>query len=217
MSRSDQWYGLTDAAETWLSQRMQDVSPLDGRGKMVEGAWGDYAGQLGIYLLDNGDIVNEELQEVPWSSGPCYLTALQDVNGQWIKESLWTEFEDNPIGSLINQKSENDFDLDDYQNFCHNLAMTPGFVRTEIEYIDFVSKSLVTEAAEIVRKVYEAERDNSPLDALDLVRELGDVMWGVACISKELNTTLEDVMTLNMTKLKDRQERGTLSGSGDYR
>jgi len=45
------------------------------------------------YLLKDGTKVYEREQACPWSSGPCHFTALADEDGEWIKETLWTEKE----------------------------------------------------------------------------------------------------------------------------
>ncbi|MDX8383980.1 MAG: MazG nucleotide pyrophosphohydrolase domain-containing protein, partial [Ghiorsea sp.] len=50
-----------------------------------------------------------------------------------------------------------------------------------------------------------------------IVAELGDVLWYVAMVAKECGSSLEDIATSNLAKLKRRDERGTLQGSGDER
>ena len=47
--------------------------------------------------------------------------------------------------------------------------------------------------------------------------ELSDVCWYVAVLAYELDLTLEEIMQMNIDKLRSRQERGVLSGSGDAR
>lgn len=50
-----------------------------------------------------------------------------------------------------------------------------------------------------------------------LMAEIGDVLWYIAMIADELEITLEDVAAANIAKLKDRQARNVITGSGDNR
>ncbi|MDX8383532.1 MAG: MazG nucleotide pyrophosphohydrolase domain-containing protein, partial [Ghiorsea sp.] len=50
-----------------------------------------------------------------------------------------------------------------------------------------------------------------------IVAELGDVLWYVAMVAKECGSSLEDIANSNLAKLRSRDERGTLQGSGDER
>jgi NTP pyrophosphatase (non-canonical NTP hydrolase) len=77
------------------------------------------------------------------------------------------------------------------------------------------------EAGEIAEKVKKIIRDkNGFVD--DKIRgaikkELGDVLWYVAALCDELGLDMNDVAVTNIKKLKDRQLRDALHGSGDDR
>ena len=51
----------------------------------------------------------------------------------------------------------------------------------------------------------------------ELAKEVGDVLWFVALLSKELGYTLHEVGQMNIEKLKDRAQRGVIVGNGDNR
>jgi NTP pyrophosphatase (non-canonical NTP hydrolase) len=80
---------------------------------------------------------------------------------------------------------------------------------------------LAGETGEVCEKVKKIIRDKngvfSPEDTLAIKKELSDVCWYVANIAADLNLTLDDVFQCNIDKLKDRESRGVLQGSGDNR
>ena len=85
------------------------------------------------------------------------------------------------------------------------------------------------EAGEVAEKIKKVIRDTAfSTDAegaivlsndkrIELAKEIGDVLWYCATLSYDLGMKLEDVAQMNINKLKSRQERGKLSGSGDNR
>ena len=50
-----------------------------------------------------------------------------------------------------------------------------------------------------------------------LIKEIGDQLWYLAAKCNELDITLSEAALINVKKLRDRQTRGTLRGSGDNR
>lgn len=52
-----------------------------------------FAGDLHRYTLANGTVLEEYVQAVMESGGPCYFIALRDQHGQPVPQSLWTDRE----------------------------------------------------------------------------------------------------------------------------
>ena len=51
----------------------------------------------------------------------------------------------------------------------------------------------------------------------ELAKELGDVLWFVAHLSRQMGYTLNDIAKLNIEKLRDRAIRNVIIGDGDNR
>ena len=89
---------------------------------------------------------------------------------------------------------------------------------------------LAGEAGECVEKVKKLIRDDEiPADCEDVVGivsledrkaialELGDVLFYITAIASDIGFDLDEIATMNAEKLRDREERGVLHGSGDFR
>jgi NTP pyrophosphatase (non-canonical NTP hydrolase) len=80
---------------------------------------------------------------------------------------------------------------------------------------------LAGEAGEVCEKIKKVMRDkDGKLNSEDrtmLIKELGDVLWYVSAIADELDAFLGDIALVNIEKLRSRQERNKISGSGDSR
>lgn len=80
---------------------------------------------------------------------------------------------------------------------------------------------LASEAGEVASKFKKVIRDkDGKIDEKakrDIEKELGDVLWYVSQLSRELDITLERVAKTNLEKLMSREEREKLSGDGDDR
>ncbi|MFN7472497.1 MAG: nucleoside triphosphate pyrophosphohydrolase family protein [Roseiflexaceae bacterium] len=97
---------------------------------------------------------------------------------------------------------------------------TWGLIHTD-HAIVYPTLGLTNEAGEVAGKIKKIFRDRagviSDADREALKYELGDVLWYLAQICTELDLTLEDVASANLTKLYDRLERDKISGDGDNR
>ena len=74
------------------------------------------------------------------------------------------------------------------------------------------------EIAEACKKMMRDDHNHLTITRkADIIRELGDVLWYVAALCQELNIPMEKVAQINLRKLADRQECGTIQGDGDHR
>jgi NTP pyrophosphatase (non-canonical NTP hydrolase) len=104
--------------------------------------------------------------------------------------------------------------LDEYQMRAESTAIYPN------EYaIIYPALGLTGEAGEVADKVKKIIRDgNSDLFYKDnIAKELGDVLWYVAVLARDLGYSLEEIAQTNLDKLEDRKNRNMLKGSGDDR
>jgi NTP pyrophosphatase (non-canonical NTP hydrolase) len=102
--------------------------------------------------------------------------------------------------------------VDDYSLWVEGKIITDGETRL-IEN----TLGLIGESGEIAEKIKKLLRDNTKVEAKDILKELGDVAFYLTALANYFGSSLEEVLKLNMIKLNDRQERGVLSGSGDNR
>ena len=114
--------------------------------------------------------------------------------------------------------------VNEYQEAALTTAVYPEQFR-----VIYPALGMNGEAGEVADKVKKVIRDTVLLiDAkgaivlpddkrIELAKEIGDVLWYCATMSHDLGFSLEEVAQMNIDKLKSRQERGKLSGSGDNR
>ena len=76
---------------------------------------------------------------------------------------------------------------------------------------------LVGEAGEVAEKTKKLLRDSTKLDRNDIIKEIGDVVFYATALANFFDSSLAEVLEMNMNKLNDRASRGVLQGSGDNR
>lgn len=123
------------------------------------------------------------------------------------------------------QSPSNMLGLDAYQQQAKNTATYADNVRildsvgTSIAVYPFLG--LAGEAGEVCDKIKKVMRDANGVlgDAkrLEIMYELGDLLWYVSECSRQLNYSLSYVARMNIQKLHDRKQRNALQGSGDNR
>ena len=106
--------------------------------------------------------------------------------------------------------------LNEYQQ----KALETAFYPNEYKVI-YPALGLTGEAGEVADKVKKIIRDNngemSKEKAVELAKELGDVLWYIATLAHDIGFTLEEIGQMNYEKLHSRQQRGMLGRSGDNR
>ena len=111
-------------------------------------------------------------------------------------------------------------------------AFTSTVMVTPMEYSYWVEDKIVTEgetrlvenvlglvgeAGEVAEKTKKLLRDSSRLDRDDIIKEIGDVVFYATALANYFDSSLAEVMEVNMHKLNDRAARGVIKGSGDNR
>ena len=106
--------------------------------------------------------------------------------------------------------------LNEYQQHALETAIYP-----ENRRIIYPTLGLTGEAGEVadkVKKVIRAGHEEfSAEKRLEIVKEIGDVLWYCATLSRDLGYELDDVAQMNVDKLRSRMQRHIISGSGDNR
>ncbi len=88
-------------------------------------------------------------------------------------------------------------------------------------FLLYAGLGLAGESGEVAENLKKMIRDDSgeltPERRESIIKELGDALWYLAMTAEEVGVDLELVAAVNLEKLVDRKERGTLHGDGDDR
>ncbi len=107
--------------------------------------------------------------------------------------------------------------LDDYQRLAN---FTLIYTNEELLF-HYAALGLNGEAGEVAEHAKKSMRDDNHQITEErreqIVKELGDVLWYVALCCSALDLSMGDVAAINLAKLKSREQRGVLGGSGDNR
>jgi len=118
------------------------------------------------------------------------------------------------------------YTFDNYQEDTGTTAIYPNAGEEDLSGINYCILGLIGEAGELAnkwKKLYRdypalAENHDYPAELRTaIIKELGDVLWYASQLATELGVNLSTVAAANIQKLKSRQERDKLHGSGDDR
>lgn len=84
---------------------------------------------------------------------------------------------------------------------------------------------LVGEAGEVAEKIKKLWRNQNkmsakecaPADLQELAKEVGDVLWYIQALARELGIPLAEIAANNSKKLSDRAARNVIKSAGDNR
>jgi len=108
-------------------------------------------------------------------------------------------------------------DFNEYQKKAWETAIYPR----KGENLSYPALGLGGEVGEVIEKIKKIIRndnqDVSEEKKQELIKEMGDLLWYLAAVATELKVDLNDVVENNISKIKNRQEKGTIHGPGDNR
>ena len=108
--------------------------------------------------------------------------------------------------------------LDEYQKIAQKTALYPKFGGQGWIY---PALGLAGESGEVADKLKKVIRDHDG-EVTEEIRqavkaELGDVLWYISQLSRELGFSLEEIAQYNIKKLAYRKAESKIKGSGDNR
>ena len=94
-----------------------------------------------------------------------------------------------------------------------------SFALPSAKTLHYLIPGLCGEAGEVASVFAKQHRDYTPFGemALELQKELGDILWFVAVTASHLDLSLEDIAQINIDKLESRKARNVIGGSGNDR
>ena len=118
--------------------------------------------------------------------------------------------------------------LNEYEGFC---STTDKYIESinniekdrisDLLYLTTLCSKLSEECGELTGLVGKSIRDKNgkrnPDYMINILAEIGDVVWYLSRIANYHGYTLNNVLDYNYSKLSDRMDRNTIHGSGDNR
>ena len=106
-------------------------------------------------------------------------------------------------------------DVDYLLNEYQEMAASTAIYKVEHQVI-YPALGLAAEAGEVANKVKKILRDGN-FNREAIADEVGDCLWYIAALCRDLNVDMKELAKNNLRKLHDRKARGVIQGSGDKR
>lgn len=111
--------------------------------------------------------------------------------------------------------------FDEYDKQAGVTAVYPESGEGTPMSLSYAALGLTGESGEVAEKVKKLIRDRGGVVDDDfraaVSKELGDVLWYLSALAREVGTDLGTVAELNIAKLRSRAERSKIQGEGDDR
>jgi NTP pyrophosphatase (non-canonical NTP hydrolase) len=109
-----------------------------------------------------------------------------------------------------------------FDEYMAQASKTAQYDRDDLEYhLMYLCMGLAGEGGEVIEKIKKIVRNDkgavSQEKRDDLKKELGDVLWYLSQMARELNLSFDEVAEANIKKLADRAQRGVIKSEGDTR
>ncbi len=108
-------------------------------------------------------------------------------------------------------------EFNEYQQLASRTANYPSLGQRFV----YPMLGLAGEAGEVAEKIKKVFRDEGGIVSAEkreeLKKELGDVLWYLSQLARDLDIPFEEVAQKNLEKTQKRQKLGIISGSGDNR
>jgi NTP pyrophosphatase (non-canonical NTP hydrolase) len=112
--------------------------------------------------------------------------------------------------------------FDQYVRLSEETSVYPN--SGEAVGLAYAALGLAGETGEIVNKIKKVLRkDVTDYKSMysefrkELAKEIGDALWYMAALCREIDCSMSEIALNNLDKLQDRKNRGVLRGSGDNR
>lgn len=187
-----------------------------------------------IYVKNMSKEIQERLLEIGFEWADGGKKVLYENNPYLFLENngkLLTSTDNSDFYTATPERQEitpeeilNDIDLTDdavktFEDY-EKIAMANEVWPKQYRYM-FPALGIAGEAGEVAEKVKKIIRDKdgkfNVTDELEIVKELGDVLWYLTAMAHDLGYTLLEVAEENIQKIKSRRERGKVHGEGDNR
>ncbi len=111
-------------------------------------------------------------------------------------------------------------DFNEYQKEASKTAIFDA-LGSEAMKLSYLALGVTGEAGEVAEKIKKILRDNDGVvteeKRVDIAKEMGDVLWYLSQLARELGIDFEDVALRNIEKLQSRMQRDKIKGDGDNR